>query len=138
MGATESPYIAGVTVSIYLSGVLVRTGTTDVTGKYATVIGPGVYDIVLSKAGYKTITKHETIAYATELMVNLPSALPSVIVEPFPITPTYNDLYVETVIGLEGDAVSDTINKVEALKVGVSKVPIDTVNKSEAVTITNV
>lgn len=65
-------YIENALVEIIQSGVTVKSGYTDSNGKYTTVLGAGTYTICISKTGYKTITKTETLQYATELMVNLP------------------------------------------------------------------
>jgi len=69
-------FIADVLVEIIRAGVVVKSGYTDANGKYSTVVGAGTYTIRLSKAGYQTIEKTETLAYSSELMINLPDAYP--------------------------------------------------------------
>lgn len=64
-------YIENALVSIAQAGIVVKSGLTDSTGKYSTVLGAGTYTITISKTGYETIVKTETLAQATELMVNL-------------------------------------------------------------------
>lgn len=66
-------YLENVKVEIYLAGVLIKTGYTDALGTYKTNVAAGVYTIILSKTGYNTITKTETITRPSELMVNLPT-----------------------------------------------------------------
>lgn len=68
-------YIEDVKVEIYLGGILITTGYTDALGTYKTNVAAGDYVIVLSKDGFNTITKTETITRPTELMVNLPTKL---------------------------------------------------------------
>jgi len=60
-------------VEVYKDSELIETGYTDVDGKYHTTLGAGTYRIVISKTGYETIEKTETITKTTELMVNLPT-----------------------------------------------------------------
>lgn len=69
-------YIENALVEIIQAGVTVKSGYTDANGKYSTVLGAGTYTIRISKEGYKTIEKTETLSYPTELMVNLPAFLP--------------------------------------------------------------
>jgi hypothetical protein len=66
-------YLENVKVEIYLAGVLIKTGYTDALGTYKTYVAAGDYIIVLSKDGYSTITKTETITRPSEIMVNLPT-----------------------------------------------------------------
>lgn len=66
-------YIEDVKVEIYKNEVLIDTGYTDENGTYKTYIAAGDYVIVLSKDGYNTITKTETITRPSELMINLPT-----------------------------------------------------------------
>ena len=70
-------YIEDVLVEIYKDDVLVASGYTDENGTYKTYLEAGTYEIVLSKEGYNTITKNETLTRNTELMVNLPTKLSS-------------------------------------------------------------
>jgi len=60
-------------IEIYEDSELIETGYTDVYGKYHTTLSAGTYRIVISKTGYETIEKTETITKTTELMVNLPT-----------------------------------------------------------------
>jgi len=60
-------------VEIYKDSTLIETGYTDVYGKYHTTLSAGTYRIVISKTGYETIEKTETVTKTTELMVNLPT-----------------------------------------------------------------
>ena len=60
-------------VEVYKDGVLVAEGYTDAEGKFSTPLAPGDYLIRVSKAGFATIEKTETLARSTELIVNLPS-----------------------------------------------------------------
>jgi len=59
-------------VEVWQNGVLVADGYTDATGRFTTDLLEGTYLIRISKAGYATIEKTETIARSTELIVNLP------------------------------------------------------------------
>ena len=68
-------YIEDAKVEIYKDSVLIKTGYTDANGTYKTYLEAGDYVIVLSKEGYNTVTKTETLTRNTELMVNLPTKL---------------------------------------------------------------
>jgi len=68
----EMAYIEDALVEIIQDSTVIKSGYTDENGKYTTVLGAGTYTIRISKAGYRTIEKTETLAYPTELMVNLP------------------------------------------------------------------
>jgi len=69
-------YIEGALVEIIQDSTVVKSGYTDAQGKYSTVLGAGTYKIRISKTGYQTIEKTETLAYPSELMVNLPYMFP--------------------------------------------------------------
>lgn len=69
-------YIEGALVEIIQDSTVVKSGYTDANGKYSTVLGAGTYKIRISKTGYQTIEKTETLAYPSELMVNLPYMVP--------------------------------------------------------------
>lgn len=69
-------YIEGALVEIIQDSTVIKSGYTDSNGKYTTAIGAGTYKIRISKTGYKTIEKNETLTQATELMVNLPEMIP--------------------------------------------------------------
>jgi len=71
----EMTYIENALVEIIQDSTVVKSGYTDANGKYATVLGAGTYKIRISKSGYRTIEKTETLAYPSELMVNLPMEL---------------------------------------------------------------
>jgi hypothetical protein len=132
-------YIENVKVEIYLSGILIKTGYTDALGTYKTNVAAGLYTIVLSKDGYNTITKVETITRPTELMVNLPASALAVIVEPIPITPVYNAAWTEKVIAAYGkNPLTDALNKVETILFADSLLETDALTRSESVVITNV
>jgi len=68
-------YIEGALVEVIQAGMTVQSGYTDSIGKYVTVLGSGIYTIRISKTGYRTIEKTETLTQPTELMVNLPMEL---------------------------------------------------------------
>jgi len=63
-------------VEVWQNGILIADGYTDATGRFTTSLLEGTYLIRISKAGYDTIEKTETIARSTELIVNLPTAAP--------------------------------------------------------------
>ena len=65
-------YISNVLVEIIQNDVVIKYGYTDGNGKYTTKLDAGVYKIRLSKTGFKTTEKIETLDCSTELMVNLP------------------------------------------------------------------
>ena len=67
--------ISGALVEIYKNELKIKEGYTDENGKYSTTLDAGVYRIVVSKAGYNTIEKTETIGATTELLVNLPAGV---------------------------------------------------------------
>jgi len=66
--------IANAKVEIYKNDVLIATGYTDADGKYTYPLEAGDYRIVISKTGYNTVTKEETIGTRTQLVVNLPES----------------------------------------------------------------
>lgn len=68
----DMTYIEDALVEIIQDSIVVKSGYTDVNGKYTTVLGAGTYTIRISKTGYRTIEKTETLSQPTELMVNLP------------------------------------------------------------------
>jgi len=68
----DMTYIENALVEIIQDSIVVHSGYTDVNGKYTTVLGAGTYTIRISKDGYRTIEKTETLSQPTELMVNLP------------------------------------------------------------------
>jgi len=63
-------------VEVYKDGALVAEGYTDATGRYTTSLDAGTYLVRISKTGYATIEKTETLARSTELVVNLPDLPP--------------------------------------------------------------
>lgn len=73
---TNTP-IEDALVEIIQGGSTVKSGYTDADGKYQTTLGPGTYTIRISKTGYQTAEKTETLNYSTELMVNLEARVPS-------------------------------------------------------------
>ena len=74
MGLDGVGFIEGALVEIIQNSTVVKSGYTDAQGKYSTILGLGTYKIRISKTGYDTVEKTETLSYPTELMVNLPSA----------------------------------------------------------------
>ena len=77
MVVDDISYIEGALVEIIQDSTVIKSGYTDANGKYTTVLGAGTYTIRISKTGWQTIEKTETLAYPTELMVNLPTGYPS-------------------------------------------------------------
>lgn len=67
--------IVNAKVEIWKDGVLIDTLYTDSQGKARKTLDVGAYSIIISKTGYNTITKNETISTRTELLVNLPEAI---------------------------------------------------------------
>jgi len=67
--------IVNAKVEIWKDGVLIDTLYTDSEGRANKTLEIGEYEIIISKTGYQTITKTETISTRTELMVNLPEAI---------------------------------------------------------------
>lgn len=67
--------IAEAKVEIYKDSELIYTGYTDSNGKFNHTLEAGTYTIKISKTGYMTIEKTETLTRSTELMVNLPTEL---------------------------------------------------------------
>mgnify|MGYP001052222782 CR=1 FL=1 len=63
-------------VEVYKDGELWASGLTDSTGRWSCTLVAGSYTIIISKTGYQTITKSETVGFNTELIVNLPTAAP--------------------------------------------------------------
>lgn len=71
--------IAGVHVEVFKDSTLVKEGYTDENGKWTDTLEAGTYLIRLSKTGYTTVEKTETIPRDMQLMVNLPkTVVPSV------------------------------------------------------------
>jgi len=73
--------IVNAKVEIYKDSELIVTGYTDSEGKFSTALNAGTYRVVISKEGYATQEKTETLSKYTELMVNLPSIIGSVRME---------------------------------------------------------
>ena len=65
-------YIDNVLVEIIQNDIVIKSGFTDANGRYTTPLEIGTYKIRLSKTGFKTIEKIETLNQPMELMVNLP------------------------------------------------------------------
>lgn len=65
--------IANAKVEIYKDSILITTGYTDSYGKFTYPLDVGDYKIIISKEGYQTVTKEETVSTRTQLIVNLPS-----------------------------------------------------------------
>jgi len=67
--------IANAKVEIFKDTELIYTGYTDENGRFTKMLDAGTYKIRISKEGYLTVEKTETLTRSTELMVNLPSEL---------------------------------------------------------------
>jgi len=67
--------IANAKVEIYKDSTLITTGYTDSEGRFKYSLDVGTYTIVISKTGYQTITKVETVGTRTQLVVNLPESI---------------------------------------------------------------
>lgn len=136
-----SYYIAGATVDIYLAGALIISGTTDALGTFVTSLAPGVYDIIIHKTGYQTVTKHEVLSIQTELMVNLPATAPQVIGPPiiFPPggVPGPELDYSECVCAATGVPFTDAYSKVETFNWAETQTGTDDLTRSEGLVITN-
>lgn len=65
--------IEGAHVEVFKDGVLVAEGYTDADGKWTQRLLAGTYHIIVSKTGYTTIEKTETLVRRTDLIVNLPT-----------------------------------------------------------------
>lgn len=76
MDVFNMAFIEDALVEILEDDVVIKSGYTDEDGKYTTTLGAGTYEIRISKTGYQTITKTETLNYPTEIMVNLPLGRP--------------------------------------------------------------
>lgn len=77
MVVNDVSYIEGALVEIIQASIVIKSGYTDVNGTYKTVLGAGTYTIRISKTGWQTIEKTETLSYPSELMVNLPCGYPA-------------------------------------------------------------
>jgi len=67
--------IANAKVEIYKDSTLIATGYTDSEGRFSYTLDVGTYTIIISKTGYQTVTKTETVSTRTQLVVNLPEAV---------------------------------------------------------------
>jgi len=105
MRASNTAYIENALIEIIQDDTVVKSGYTDEDGKYTTVLGAGTYLIRISKDGYTTIEKTETLNYPSELMVNLPELI---------ITPQRSGAIKMTVWGSVANPVIATTHKEKA------------------------
>lgn len=138
MGNIMSYYLQGATINIYLNGTLIVTGITDALGTFQTLLLPGTYVIIISASGYQSITKTEVLTINTELIVNLPLAMPPGQIQPQPINPSATMWNMqESWEGVAGLIIPEVIQKIETVSFGGQRLQDAGINKSESVVIHN-
>ena len=108
------PALKDALVEIFRNGVKIREGYTDSEGKYKTKVEPGNYIIKISKESYQTIEKVETLLDPTEIIVNLPIALPPEFLGTM-VLEDKETPFKEKVIAAEGDTLDETFSRTESV-----------------------